>query len=408
MKNIIKCMFGIVLLGVVAVQAAPPTITKQVTPGTMSYQGRLQSTDGADYTNGIYTVDFKLYDEASGGTFLWGATYKPYVNNGFFTVILGQTSVGESAVPGATYSEVSEFWKGVWIDPDGASKQRFLGITVHEDANNQTLASYSESFPRQELQVAPFAIQAQFAQQASGDFSVPGHLTLTGSISNPNADLYITDTLRVDGDLVVNGNQKVTIGSLGTLAGKLPVGEPESSDLVVGNDLFVDDFLMVGRTITAPGISAPEDGASLQIESPGTGYIDMRAKTVCYDDLIVQPNHNFKMGDHTISHVVEAPVTGMRVVAGAVNAAGTEVTDIGNQFTVTRTGEGTYTVTFTPSFNSTPVVVISVANDSNSFDNIITLDNVYPNVFYVEARDDQHDSQATLQDTPFSFVVIGY
>lgn len=406
MRKTAAMMMGLVFVSTFAAQAEPPVITQQVTPGTMSYQGRLQTADGVDYTNGVYTIDFKLYETASDTNFLWGVTYKPYVNNGFFSVILGQTDVGEAEISGATYPAVEDFWKGVWIDPASPNKQRFLGITVHENQNGDEIVAPQESFPRQELLASPFAIQAQYAQQASGNFSVPGDLELTGAISNPDADLYVSDNLHVDGNLAVNGQKMVTIGAVGSLSGKIPAGEPESSDLLVGNDLYVDETMMAGLRIYTPAITSYD--ASLQIES-GSEYIDMRGTTVCYGDLWVKPGYDLRMDSHVISHVVEAPRTGVRMVAGEVNAAGNEVRDIGGKFTSRRDGEGKYTITFTEPFSAPPVIVVSLSEDANSFENFISLNGtISAGSFHVEGRDDSPSEQANVQDTPFTFIAVGY
>jgi hypothetical protein len=64
-------------------------------------------------------------------------------------------------------------------------------------------------------------------------------------------------------------------------------------------------------------------------------------------------------------------------------------------------------VTFAEAFNNTPVVVLSIADDANSFDNFISTDGIYTDHFDVEGRDDNDDEQATFQDTPFTFIAIG-
>ena len=430
MKKIVSMGLGVLLAGAVSAQAAPPVITQQVTPGTMSYQGRLQTADGIDYSNGIYTVDFKLYDAASGGTLLWGATYKPYVNNGFFSVILGQTSVGEVAISGALYPDVSDFWKGVWIDPNSASKARYLGITVHEGANNQPLASYSESFPRQQLLASPFAIQAQFAQQAetanasTEDFTVNGALSVNngidlqsgslkinangtlnlpgvaaiedteggyiqfkdgieftgaqnialngGTIRDDSGNVVVDDTLYVGGDLTVNGSKKIQIGSCAVLA--LPPGEPESSDLLVGNDVFVDDRLYVG------------------------------------DDILVQDklvmNYN-QPDEHVLTHIVEAPASGVRIIAGRVWENGSEQVDIGGKYSVSHSREGVYDITFTQPFSINPVVIVSGGSGDHAEDNLYRVLNISTTGCTVDSRDDNPDGGAPLQDACFNFIVVG-
>lgn len=161
--------------------ANPPTITQAVTPGTVSYQGQVQAADGSAYADGVYGIEFRLYDAASAGTPLWGARYQPYLKNGFFNVILGQTDVGENALSNCTYTAVGDFWKAVWLDPNIANQSRYLSITIVSERGTP-VGTPHESFPRQQLQASPFALQAQFAQQADsasrslGDFTVATNL----------------------------------------------------------------------------------------------------------------------------------------------------------------------------------------------------------------------------------------
>ncbi|MCK5528800.1 MAG: hypothetical protein KAI74_03895 [Kiritimatiellae bacterium] len=391
MRRIVLCVVGMLFMAVFA-EAAPPIITKQVTPGTMSYQGRLQTNTGADYTNGVYTVDFKLYDAGTAGTLLWGATYKPYVNNGFFTVILGQTGVGETGNASATYPTVEDFWKGVWIDPNGSSKQRYLGITVNEDENNATVPSPAESFPRQELQAAPFAIQAQFAQQAveadhadladgcESTFEAAG-ITRSGNSLQVGAGATYVDILApliCYQDVRVDGLRKLSIGTLQTLAGKIPAGEPETSDLVVGNDVFVDERAYIGDDI------------------------------LLRDKLVM--NYN-EPDEHVIEHIVEAPAAGVRVVAGRVSHDAIEYADLGDQYTVARytpiNAVGAYKITFTPAFDNHPFVVVCGGSGGNAPDNFWAVESVFPDCAYIVSKDDDHSAGADYQDAAFNFIAIG-
>jgi microcystin-dependent protein len=177
----------IVSVAVFQVHAEPPAISRAVTPGTVSYQGQVQSGSGSNYVDGVYGIEFRLYDAASSGTLLWGARYQPYLKNGFFTVILGQTGVGESAVTGSVYQAVGDFWKAVWLDPNDANKNRYLSLTIVNE-RGVPVGTPHESFPRQQLLASPFALQAQFAQQAEsancslGNFTVGTNLYVNGTV----------------------------------------------------------------------------------------------------------------------------------------------------------------------------------------------------------------------------------
>lgn len=189
--------------------ATPPTITQSVTPGTVSYQGHVQDADGTAYTDGVYGIDFRLYDAPSAGTLLWGVCYKPYLKGGFFNVILGQTSVGETALtaPPPLYPAVEDFWKAVWLDPNNPNKTRYLSLTIVEERDTPVVDP-QESFPRQQLLASPYSVQAQFAQQAD-------------SASRSLGDFTVTTNLSVGAAVSVAG--KVTAGSFAGF-GSVPIG----------------------------------------------------------------------------------------------------------------------------------------------------------------------------------------
>jgi hypothetical protein len=109
-------------------------------PKTISYQGYL--TDASDQPiSGTVSMDFALYDSASGGTPLWEETQSSVeVSNGFFTVLLGS---------------VEPLGVDLFSEPE-----RYLGVTVDTGSGPTEL-------PRQVLASVPFAFQAQAAVSAT-------------------------------------------------------------------------------------------------------------------------------------------------------------------------------------------------------------------------------------------------
>lgn len=236
-------------------RAAPPTITQAVTPGTVSYQGQVQAGDGSAYADGVYGIEFRLYDAASEGTLLWGARYQPYLKSGFFNVILGQTSVGESGLSGCTYPAVGDFWKAVWIDPNNANKNRYLSLTIVTE-RGAPVGTPHESFPRQQLQASPFALQAQFAQQADsasrslGNFSVATNLYVSGSLSATSAE--------VSGTLSANSLRASSVTSSGTLAGNaLTVTNATVNGSLKADSLSGFGTIPVGAIVMWSGATLP-------------------------------------------------------------------------------------------------------------------------------------------------------
>ena len=103
--------------------------------GTIAYQGRLADADGTPITDTV-NMEFRLYDVASGGIFLWEELWTGsngvQVSDGLFNVMLGSlTPIPQSVITG--------------------HDSLFLGITVGTD---------DEMTPRVQLGSVPFAVQA--------------------------------------------------------------------------------------------------------------------------------------------------------------------------------------------------------------------------------------------------------
>ncbi len=62
-------------------------------PVTITYQGRLTDASGTPVADGNYTLDFALYDAASGGTLLWSETGDVVTpSDGLFATVLGDNT----------------------------------------------------------------------------------------------------------------------------------------------------------------------------------------------------------------------------------------------------------------------------------------------------------------------------
>ena len=134
--------------------------------GTIAYQGRLADADGTPITDTV-NMEFRLYDVASGGIFLWEELWtgsnSVQVSDGLFNVMLGSME----PIPQSVITEHDSL---------------FLGITVGTD---------DEMTPRVQLGSVPFAVQALTVPDGSittakladgainGDKVLPGTLSLT-------------------------------------------------------------------------------------------------------------------------------------------------------------------------------------------------------------------------------------
>jgi hypothetical protein len=132
-------------------------INKQI-----NYQGRLMDSSGQPVGDGNYQMQFKLYNQASGGSHIWSAsttnglpTGSPSdvtveVKSGLFTVLLGDTGAGQ--VP---------------LDIDWNNDTIFLGVKIDTD---------SEMVPRKRLTAVPYALNAMMlqGQYASNTVDIAG------------------------------------------------------------------------------------------------------------------------------------------------------------------------------------------------------------------------------------------
>ena len=80
LRSYLPAVVGIMLLASAAAAEVP---------STLSYQGVLAEASGVAVADGPYSITFKLYNVAAGGTELWSETQAVQVNKGTFNAILG-------------------------------------------------------------------------------------------------------------------------------------------------------------------------------------------------------------------------------------------------------------------------------------------------------------------------------
>ncbi len=106
-------------------------------PQMINYQGTLTDSSGTPVANGNYSIEFKIYDVASGGTALWSekwdtTTTQITVVNGLFNVMLGF----QTPIPASFFA---------------SHPLTYLGIKVGTD---------SEMLPRQQITSVGYAFAA--------------------------------------------------------------------------------------------------------------------------------------------------------------------------------------------------------------------------------------------------------
>lgn len=124
-------------------------------PKTMSYQGVLADTGGSAVADGNYSLTFRIYDAASGGTEIWVETQTIPVVDGIFNAILG------SATP-LNLAFDRPYWLGVSVDGG------------------------TELSPRIELTSAPYSLEPDSGSGGNGD----GH-SLDAADGDPVDAVYV-------------------------------------------------------------------------------------------------------------------------------------------------------------------------------------------------------------------------
>lgn len=176
---------------------------------SISYQGQLRGGKGEKLTvaQGL-PVAFRLYDQATGGTALWGRRYAVTLDEeGYFNVELNDAT-GSDLDPKIVNT----------LEKLLADKAQSSTLYVGLEVDNST----GEIAPRQKLLPVPVAAFAQNVQEASGNFTVNGTARVVGGLT-------------VDGKLVADGGleaQTAKITGTLSLGGAARLLTPEGVDMV--------------------------------------------------------------------------------------------------------------------------------------------------------------------------------
>lgn len=135
-------------------------------------------------------------------------------------------------------------------------------------------------------------------------------------------------------------------------------------------------------------------------------------------DIILIPTRNVGVGTSTPSAKLDVrgdirlgstgnlfamgSVENLRTIVGRVSASGNE--DQGNGYTITKGGNGVYTIRFIQPFASAPVVVATMYNEN---EHIVSVSTVTSLSCQVNSRDMFGVNAGDLQDAAFTFIAIG-
>ena len=175
MAQVIGSMFGFGMVSVNELFSIPATHAAEGIAHTINYQGKLMDSSGGIVSDGNYGMKFSIYDSASGGSQLWTASstlgiptgtpenVSVAVENGLFSLLLGDTSSDQVAFPDDLFNK----------------DELYLGVTIGSD---------SEMTPRKRLSAVPYAYNSEMLQGQHASGTVDGSLGGDLFALNQNSD----------------------------------------------------------------------------------------------------------------------------------------------------------------------------------------------------------------------------
>lgn len=235
----------------------------------ISFSARLKNASGGVVPDGHYNIDFKIYNQASGGSSVWAETYhdangtspgqdnRVRVVNGYFSVKLGELQQFENV------NWNSDLWMTMNI---GGTEQTATVGSIDWDG---------EMSPRIQLSAVPYsmnsnAVGGKSADQlvqlgqgtqtdASDNSSIAINKTGAGDLINLQANGTDVFTLNKSGDITLGSasDHSITVGSASSgvghnltlsagstsdnaAGGRLTLQGGDSSGLAAGGDIYID------------------------------------------------------------------------------------------------------------------------------------------------------------------------
>jgi len=248
-------------------------------PHLINYQGKL--TDASDNPlDGTYTVIFKIYNSAAGGTSLWQETKSVSVKDGIFNVFLGSTTPLTTTIFNGNDKYLSI---KVGSDPEMIQRKRLVSVGYSlrtEEADEAKDADkldgfHASAFVRTVDGVTPNSSGNIDLRGANGITITPGfatnQITISGSGAGDNLGNHTAEeNIKLNGHWLSGdgGNEGITVDNSGNIiasGGYFRIGAPSSSyaagDIAATSDLLADDNIVARNGYIKAGSPSTSYGA---------------------------------------------------------------------------------------------------------------------------------------------------
>lgn len=193
-----------------------------VTNSTINFQARILQSNGAVVADGSQSIQFKIYDAASGGTNEWTETQSLNTKNGYITASLGSVTSFPSTIDWS-----QEHWLTMNVNGDGEMGPNRMKITAvpysFRSGQADALTNGSTTISASQLaQLAPGSIQGvsssntvlRVNQTGAGDLlQLQSSGTDKLTVAN-NGDTAIGGSLAVAGGVTVGNSTSTTAGTI--------------------------------------------------------------------------------------------------------------------------------------------------------------------------------------------------
>ncbi|MDA7627078.1 hypothetical protein N8843_00430 [Verrucomicrobia bacterium] len=339
-------------------------------PDRMAFQSYLTDINGNPMGTAApvnKTIKFIIYESEQGPESKWAEQQVVSVNNGHFSVILGEgTRLNDSSGKQLPFAEV--------FVGTGAS-DRFIELTVISDSGG----SDQILLPRLRLLPSPYAFMA--SKVASLDLTDTN--VLEGQLGGGNIADGAINSAKILNETIQSADIKdgaVTsseIASNTIVSANIKDGTVTSADITNSTIVSADikDGTVTSADITNSTIVSADikDGTvtSADITNSTIVSADIKDGTIKSADIANGNIGSSQLGGRTF---IGSNVAKQRIIRGYITAAGSKYATSGEGWSSKRNSSGIYRLTFSPAFKAgtLPVVTASIYNGSGD-DNSVNL-----------------------------------